>query len=298
MHAEGQTNPGGVTPEISPQLQPGNKLSRVDELAERLRAANADTTLTTIILDNWQRTVGTVAIVFLGFWLYNEYQAKQNEQIGELSRRFDEARRSLVTLTVDRPAEDAAAAAEATDPAAKKEPPAGDAAAKAEQTKKDLDAAVKGANDTFDLLQTTGSGTAYSTFADTYRALASAYRGESAEAVNRLKVFKPEKYFTATEPTASQQATGTSVTAEAAALLTARLNADQNLDLARQQLSALSLSAQFANSEALLSLFRLSETEDQKTAAISVARRVIIARPEQLDQIQADLAPFGFKSES
>lgn len=276
MHSQGQEQGSGepqtiLTPEID-----GRK-ARVDELADRLRAANADPTLVSILLDQWQRAVGTIAIVLLGFWLYNEYQARQTEQVGELSRRFDEARRSLVTLTVEREAP------ENQDPAA------------AEQAKKDLDTAIKGANDTFDLLKTTGSGTAYSNFAEIYSGLTAAYQGQPEEAIKRLAVFKPEQYFTATEASASAPVHGAAVTQEAAALLTARLGAEKDPELARKQLSSLALSAQYVNSEALLSLFRLIQTGEQRTVAEAVAHKVVLARPEQLDQIQSDLAPFGFK---
>ena len=276
MHSQGQEQGSGepqtiLTPEID-----GRK-ARVDELADRLRAANADPTLVSILLDQWQRAVGTIAIVLLGFWLYNEYQARQTEQVGELSRRFDEARRSLVTLTVEREAP------ENQDPAA------------AEQAKKDLDTAIKGANDTFDLLKTTGSGTAYSNFAEIYSGLTAAYQGQPEEAIKRLAVFKPEQYFSATEASASAPVHGAAVTQEAAALLTARLGAEKDPELARKQLSSLALSAQYVNSEALLSLFRLIQTGEQRTVAEAVAHKVVLARPEQLDQIQSDLAPFGFK---
>ena len=294
MHSEGQPQRGGTTVETTAAELPLGEQSRVDELAARLRAANADSTLTNLILDNWQRTVGTVAIVFLGFWLYHEYQAKQGEQIGELSRRFDEARRSLVTLTVNR-TEPEVIAPDANDPAAK---PDAAAEEKKIEEKKNLEGAIKGANDTFDLLQTTGSGTAYATFAEIYRSLAAAYQGDPAEAVARLKKFNPEKYYNTVEPAASKQAIGINVTHEAAALLSARLTVAFDPELARKELTALALSGQFVNSEALLSLFRIAENAEQKKAAEATARRVILARPEQLDQIQANLAPFGFKSET
>jgi hypothetical protein len=269
----------GRQPEVVVEVNNEGRTSRVDELAERLKAANADPTVAALILDNWQRTVGTIAIVVLGFWLYNEYQARQTEQVGELSHRFDEARRSLVTLTIEK---------EVTKPdPAKPEVE--------EKAKADLASALKGDDDAFDLLKTTGSGTAYSTFAETYRALSSAYQGNTEEALEKLKSFKPEQYFSAAEPTPSQQVHGINVTQEAAALLAARIQAAKDVELARKQLSGLALSAQFVNSEALLSLFRLAQTAEQRAAAEAVAHRVIQARPEQLDQIQSDLGQFGFK---
>ncbi len=283
MHSESQPTSGSVQSSSAqassaasdPTGGPTSQQSRVDELADRLRAANADPTIANLILDNWQRTIGTIAIVFLGFWLYNEYQAKQSEQVGELSRRFEEARRSLLTLTVERetPAEPA----------------------KSEEEKNDLETGIKGADEAFKLVGSQGGGTAYSTFAEIYRSLASAYQNNAYEALADLKKFNLEQYYGATEPSASMPVKGINVTNEVAALLAARLTAAKDQDLARKQLSGLSLSAQFVNCEALISLFRLAQTTEQKSQAESIAKKVVLARPEQLDMIQSDLAPFGFK---
>lgn len=240
----------------------------VDELARRLREAeNVDPDLATIVAENWQKVLGALVCMLLVIWVVEEYNSAQMKKVGEASDKF-----VLIQETYEAAEEPGELAAEGAEDK--------NAPTVVEQNVKALSAS----SDT----------PFYSKTAPLYMAKLAFEKGDFEKAKDILSSFNIERILNGTFSSNNTQLQSDTVANELAALLLCRVLISENkMDQARQYLTGLAKAGTVTSLEALIALYRIAETSDQKAQAIAVAQEVKTAKPQYLESMDREFSALG-----
>ena len=237
---------------------------------------SGDEDLAAMLVQNWQKLVGVIAVVLLIVWLANEYRTAQSRKIGEASQRFqavqDSFKMDLSLAEAAKPAEPEKEAEKAPD--------------------------TLGQNST--LLQSTFPESVYSKLAPLYESQAAILKADYSKARSKLSGFNTARFIS--NKTAAPKWQGDisqeDFVDELAALLQIRLSlAEGNAPRAesRESLATFVERAQFSNVQAVQILFRIAETPEDTEKAKTVARTLNAARPELAEGVKTEMDRMGIK---
>ena len=246
----------------------------IEDLSTRLNAlegVNED--MATFLAHNWQRFFGALCVVLLGVVLYHQYQGTQDARHSESAQRFDEARRQFGRVVAPE------APAEGTDAV------------------KDAESQSATLLEQLKLLESSQGDNFYGKVAGLYRAQTMIQQGHPAEAETALQDYKWKSFENIRTAKRTADVKDNALETELAALLEARAlisKGDETETLkGRNLLVGLVLGGRFLNLEALLALYRISETPEHRKEADDRATELITARPELHEIIQSQLAGAG-----
>lgn len=243
--------------------------SSIDELSARLgeiEGVNED--LATFLAHNWQRFLGALCVVLLAVVLYYQYRGTQAARMGEASSRFEDVTKQLSRVT---------------EPAADVKP---------EEKEKDIATLFEQVR----ALESAQRGNIYGQLAGLYAAEGYRAKGEFDKAEGELAKYDWKQFSDINTAKKSSEVTKNSLTAELAAFLFVRIQlvkGEQNLTQARKVLKSIVLGGRFLNLEALIVLFRLSESPEQTAASVETARALLAARPELRESVDTQLGGLG-----
>lgn len=275
-----------LTPEADsedhrPQGSPEEKAADLDELSDRLRSAKeGDEDIGEWIATNWQKLLGSLAVVLLVVYVYGRWQEAEGRKLGEAAQSFQEAQRAFGELTVDQAG---------TKPDKKAD----------QEESQSPDMQQKTFDDNLGLLMSSYSDTRYGDFSPLYLAAAELKKGEFEAARNRLKKLGIDR-FQGSGTARARSLNEDVFISELASLVYARLLiAEGKAPQAeiRQILGNLVSNARFANLEALIIMFRTSETPEHLDEAKEAAKKLSTSRPDLADTIKNELGNLGVSLE-
>ena len=220
----------------------------IEELAKRMVTIdNSDEDLAKMLANNWQNILWAVILLGVGIVVFREFQATKAKKAEEISQRFSEVQQDFQKLLSGKP-EDKASPALAQN---------------------------------LHLLTTSYSDESYGRLAAVYEAALLRSEKKYDEARQSLAKFPVGGLFGTVAAKTLNEVEKNDLVLELAALLVVRLGLDDGktgVAEIRKQLTGLAYGSRFATGEALLSLFRLSHTPEEKAEARQVAKNVFSAR--------------------
>ena len=228
----------------------------VDQLAERLREAeNVDQDLATIVAENWQKVLGLLVCMLLAIWVVEEYKSAKQKKLGEASDKF-----VLIQESYKSAAEDNATVIQ--------------------QNVKALNAEAE--------------APFYGKTAPLYDAKLLFEKGEFEAAKNVLASFDIEPIIDGKFVANEAKLSSAQISNELAVLLLSRiLISEDSLDQARKYLIGLSKAGTVTSVEALIILYRIAETTEQKDAALAAVREVRTAKPQYGEALEREFRTLG-----
>ncbi len=239
--------------------------SSLDDLSERIGHSDAEPDLARQLAENWQKFFGAMVLVLLGVWLLGEFRAASQLEKEDASFRFQNAQEAYATLISE------------------------ESAGNNENAEK----ARRIFLENLTLLEKGNSESVYEELAPLYQAQAAIDAGnlEQAKAtLATLGVTNAQGIPSSQSVNSTEQFVG-----ELASLLYARVLTLSEGDRAaeRAYVSSLCERARFVNLEALLLLYRTSNSEGEKEEAKALAKKIITARPELAESIRTAFEGLG-----
>lgn len=313
----GSTSPGDSS-NVDSGKRPEERRSSYDELAEHLKGVEGpEYDIAMLLALNWQHLLGALAIILLVVWLVGEGMESSQKRKAEAAQYFSGAQHSFASLVEQASAPEETSASEATSasgaigegenagPEETKEN--SEHAAKPDSVKESNDAIARartGFNDNLALLEESFQGNVYAELARLYRALESMEQSDIKKAREVLSPFKVESGLLPRKGDKEGLAQE-DFCRELAALLYARvmlLDPVQNRAELRSYVKGLVENASFINVEALVFLFRLSDSSSsspqEREEALLVARRLSETRSELREAISLELNSMGLSLDS
>lgn len=260
--------------------------SDLDSLAQNLRQIEGvSNEVADAIAKNWQRGLMIIAGFVLVIWFGYQYRENQKKMLDEAATGFTQAQGKFVELY-----------------GSKTDKSSVDSADKKEDAQKisneELATAKTSFDDTMSLLIENSGSNVYSRLGALYKSVAGIHRGEIQESRNQLDTFNVRPLLTGgrKKPVPSAMVTPEQLLQELAALMYVKSflhEASVDVPSVRAQLIELSYSTQVVCSESVLTLVRLSDTQEQRKEAIDVANAVILERPELGDDLRSELEKDG-----
>jgi len=249
----------------------GTPISDLSTRLNALEGVNED--MAAFLAHNWQRFFGALCVVLLGVVLYHQYQGTQAARHSEAAQRFEEAQRQFRRVVMP------------------ESPPEGTDAAK------DAEAQSATLFEQLKLLESSQGENFYGKVAGLYRAQTLIDQGRPDEAESALQDYKWRSFEGIRAAKTTADVKNNPLEDELAALLEARAlisKADDTERLkGRALLSGLVLGGRFLNLEALLALYRISESAEQRKEADDRATELLAVRPELREIIQTQLSASG-----
>jgi hypothetical protein len=290
----------------SPGDRPEERRSSYDELAEHLKSVEGpEHDIAMLLALNWQRLLGALALVLLAVWLVGEGMESSQKRKAEAAQYFSGVQQSFASLVDEASAPEAAGEGKNTEPEERKEN--AEQAGKQDSAKDSNDAIARARtsfNDNLSLLEESFQGNVYAELAGLYRALESMEQSDIKKAREVLSPFKVETGLLPRKGDKKGLAQE-DFSRELAALLYARvmlLDPAQNRAELRSYVKGLVENASFINIEALVFLFRLSDSSgsspEEREEALLVARKLSEARSELREAISLELSSMGLSLDS
>jgi len=227
--------------------------SDLEELSERLRGTDGKHgDLSDIIANNWQKLLGSLAVVLLTVALIGEYRSAENRKIGEASLRFEDARSSLDNPDILR--------------------------------------------EKLRVLTTGHSDSLYGKIAPLYAASADIQTKDFDKARERLAQFDLGIVNGTRSAVLDEEITPEEFVNELASLMYLRmLVAEKKTEKAKlaELIGNLVSGAKFVNLEALIMLFRLANTEEERKNAQAAATELVSSRPTLRETARVELGNLG-----
>ena len=214
---------------------------------------------------NWQKLVGVVVIILLGVLIFSEFRSVREKKQMEAAYRFSEVQKLYASIL--------------------------SSSSESEQEKEALSKKRDALRDMLRVLAESYSGTVYGKLSSLYIGIADYTGNELASAGDPLKSF-----FDKPAPLGAELGEEIFLS-ELASLLSNRVllsGNEEQFKQAKVALLELSKNASFINTEALLILARLAESQEEKASILKAAQDLRAARPEFGEQLVRELQAYGF----
>lgn len=268
------------TEEERPELV--DRLKEVDGVSDDI----ADT-----IAQNWQRVLSGIIIIGLIVWAINGYQKGRQKVLDEAALGFVQAQSAFSTLAntnndVGGSETSPLASDNTTDENAEKKEKEADA----------NNSSKRAFNDTMSLLASNSSTGTYSRLAIIYQAMGDAKAGEYQKALDKLKSFSTNQYFSTNTVSPVGEVTNDQFVNEIAALMTlkiALIKDPKQISKIWPQLLSLTRSSQLVSVESLVTALRLADDSSKSKEVLKIANELATTRPAFRDLINNELRAFG-----
>ncbi len=246
--------------------------STYEELAERLRVSTgASDDVAENIAKNWQKIVGGIVVVLLGVWVWNEFQSAQVAKRAGAAEEFSEIQSLLTGIDFEKLGE-----TKGDKSADKKE--GEKAEEKSADTAQDQQKSLVALQERLAALQSRFPESPYSKFAGLYESMIFLKQGDVVHAKQGLEKFNVNRFANLTSASADAgRIKPEEFNDEFAALLYARMLLAEGKDAAdaRKRLIGLAYGGKVLNGEALLALYRISQTDAERAEAVDIAKAVV-----------------------
>ena len=244
----------------------------IDSLVDHLRSIEGvDEDIAMKIAENWQRLLGVMVIILVAVWLFGSYRQTQASKIEEASNVFVEAQGAYRSLPSK-------------------------ATAGEEESKKISDSLAK-IDANLRLVTESYPDSIYNDLGPIYKALGEARAGDKAKAFSALEPFA-EAARANGRYSAQVGITKKRFVDELGAFVLAKLlieepeRAEEGIAL----LTELAKNSAVVAPEAVVSLLRIADTDEQMTTALTTARAVMDSRPELAAVIAREIQSQGLEA--
>lgn len=234
----------------------------IDELARRMVSIeNTDDDVAKMIAANWQNIFWGMVIIAIGLFVFENFRQTRIKKSGEVAGIFADAQSSFKKSAESGAAENGA-----------------------------------GVNESLKLLTTTYSDDIYGKFAHLYQSTLLQQQKKFDEAKQSIPSsfnLPIQALFNTPRAKPSREVAANDIVIELAALQTLRLAIDEGKEPIgdiRRKLKGLAFGSRFVTVEAVLALYRISETETEKSEARDVGSEIANARTSLKGEIERQLS--------